>query len=35
MKGGMDISYWFDGSKVEETPYVDGQKHGMEIEYNV
>ena len=30
---GTAISYWENGSKKEETPYVNGKLHGTEIEY--
>ena len=29
----MQIMYRGDGSKEKETPYLEGQRHGIEIEY--
>ena len=31
---GTGIWRWEDGSKMEETPYVDGKEHGMVFGYN-
>ena len=32
-KHGMQTWYYETGNKKEETPYVDGIRHGTEVEY--